>query len=243
MAIALTELNQDLWFPHPEQALDEPEGLLAMGGDLSQNRLRLAYRHGIFPWYEDDQPLLWWSPPDRAVVFPDRFKPSRSLARLLNQNVFQVTLDERFDAVIAGCQQHRVQQGLGTWITQEMITAYSLLFAAGDAHCIACYSKGRLVGGLYGISVGSVFCGESMFSLESNASKVAFCHLVRTCRTLGINLIDCQMPNPHLLSLGAEVLPRTTFLRLLADFADTAVDWSQLAGPLAAWNKDARSSS
>ena len=141
MAIALTELDQDLWFPHPEQALDEPEGLLAMGGDLSQNRLRLAYRHGIFPWYEDDQPLLWWSPPDRAVVFPDRFKPSRSLARLLNQNVFQVTLDERFDAVIAGCQQHRVQQGLGTWITQEMITAYSLLFAAGDAHCIACYSK------------------------------------------------------------------------------------------------------
>ena len=161
MAIALTELDQDLWFPHPEQALDEPEGLLAMGGDLSQNRLRLAYRHGIFPWYEDDQPLLWWSPPDRAVVFPDRFKPSRSLARLLNQNAFQVTLDERFDAVIAGCQQHRVQQGLGTWITQEMITAYSLLFAAGDAHCIACYSKGRLVGGLSMASASARYFAES----------------------------------------------------------------------------------
>ena len=131
MAIALTELDQDLWFPHPEQALDEPEGLLAIGGDLTPNRLRLAYRHGIFPWYEDDQPLLWWSPPDRAVVFPERFKPSRSLARLLNQNTFQVTLDEHFDAVIAGCKQHRVQQGQGTWITQEMITAYSLLFEAG----------------------------------------------------------------------------------------------------------------
>ena len=243
MAIALTELDQDLWFPHPEQALDEPEGLLAIGGDLSPSRLRLAYRHGIFPWYEDEQPLLWWSPPDRAVVFPERFKPSRSLARLLNKNAFSVMLDVHFDAVIAGCQQHRLQQGLGTWITQEMITAYSLLFAAGDAHCIACFSQGRLIGGLYGVSVGTVFCGESMFSLESNASKVAFCHLVQTCRTLGVNLIDCQMPNPHLRSLGAEVLPRATFLSLLADYADRAADWSQLAGPIPAWNHGAGSRS
>lgn len=243
MAIALTELDQDLWFPNPEQALSEPEGLLAIGGDLSPNRLRLAYRQGIFPWYDDEQPLLWWSPAERAVVFPKRFKPSRSLARLLKQNAFQVTLDAHFDAVIAGCQQHRLQQGLGTWITQEMITAYSLLFATGDAHCISCFSKGRLVGGLYGVSIGSVFCGESMFSLESNASKVAFSHLVQTCRTLGIDLIDCQMPNPHLLSLGAEILTRARFLRLLADRVDSTVNWSQMAGPLPAWSKDARSSS
>ena len=177
------------------------------------------------------------------MVFPKRFKPSRSLARLLKQNAFQVTLDAHFDAVIAGCQQHRLQQGLGTWITQDMITAYSLLFATGDAHCISCFSKGRLVGGLYGVSIGSVFCGESMFSLESNASKVAFSHLVQTCRTLGIDLIDCQMPNPHLLSLGAEVLSRARFLRLLADRVDDTVNWSQMAGPLPAWSKDARSSS
>ena len=233
MAIALTELDQDLWFPHPEQALDEPEGLLAMGGDLSPNRLRLAYRHGIFPWYEDQQP-----PPNRAVVFPDRFQPSRSLKRTLKQSPFHLTLDEHFEAVIAGCQQHRLEQGLGTWITQEMITAYTHLFHAGEAHCIACFNQGRLVGGLYGVSVGNVFCGESMFSKVSNGSKIAIAHLLRWMNAEGLDMLDCQLTNPHLTSLGSEMMSRDKFLQCLNTANVVQGSWTFNDQPTRPWTKD-----
>lgn len=196
-------------------ALNEPDGLLAAGGDLSVERLIQAYRLGIFPWYEDGQPILWWSPDPRCVVFTESYKPSRSLRKVLNKQIFQITIDTCFKDVIEACAQPR-DYSEGTWITQDMVTAYCRLHHQGYAHSFECWHEGELVGGLYGVSLGRVFFGESMFSRMSNASKVAFVALVRHCQRLDFPLIDCQVTNHHLLSLGAEEIPRNDFATHLA---------------------------
>ena len=234
MSDQLVQLDHRLWFPDPQAALDEPEGLLAIGGDLRPERLLLAYQMGIFPWFEADQPILWWSPPERAVVEADTFKASKSLERILRKNDFSVALDLHFDEVIMLCQRSRTSQRQGTRITDDMIEAYTLLFEADKAHCIACFENTELVGGLYGVSLDGIFCGESMFSLVSNASKVAFAYLARLCQDLGVGIIDCQMPNPHLMRLGAKPIPRSAFQTMLRE-PHRAKPWSSLKGWLPSW--------
>jgi len=197
-------------FPRVEQALDEPNGLLAVGGDLKPERLLAAYRRGIFPWYSRGQPILWWSPDPRTVLFPDALHVSRSLRKRLRQGRYALSVDTAFAQVIKGCAAPRARQP-GTWITPEMELAYCRLHALGRARSIECWAAGELVGGLYGVALGRVFFGESMFSRRSDASKVALAHLC----TLGYALIDCQLPSAHLARLGAVTLPRRRFLRLL----------------------------
>lgn len=202
-------------FPDPQTALEDPEGLLAIGGDLSTERLIDAYRHGIFPWFEDHQPILWWSPAVRAVIWPQKFKPSRSLTKTLRRDDFRVEFNTQFEAVMRQCREHRLSQGEGTWITESMCEAYLRLHRQGQAHAVSCHRGDDLVGGLYGLSVGGLFCGESMFSIDRDASKVAFAYLMKLCVYLSVDLVDCQMPNPHLLSLGAEPMDRGLFLEHL----------------------------
>ncbi len=201
-------------FPPVNQALDEPDGLLAVGGNLSPELLLTAYQRGIFPWYSEGQPILWWSPDPRAVLFPDHLHISRSLAKTLRRGVYRSTLDHCFDGVIAGCAEARPSQD-GTWITPEMIRAYTQLAELGHAHSIEVWEGERLVGGLYGVSIGRVFFGESMFSRCADASKVALVKLVETLESGGYRLIDCQMYSPHLETLGAELIPRLDFIALL----------------------------
>jgi len=201
-------------FPPPETA--SPEGLLAIGGDLHSERLLEAYRCGIFPWYSAGQPVLWWSPDPRTVLFPNRLKISRSLRKTLRQEGFRVTLDTAFPAVIEACAApRRNRPGGGTWITEEMRAAYCRLHEEGYAHSVESWQGGQLVGGLYGVSLGSAFFGESMFSWATDASKVALVHLVRQIEAWGFSLIDCQLASAHLFSLGAEEIPRVEFLALL----------------------------
>jgi leucyl/phenylalanyl-tRNA--protein transferase len=211
-------------FPEVECALKEPDGLLAVGGDLSPSRIVKAYRHGIFPWYSKDQPILWWSPDPRSVLYPDRLKISRSLRRTLHKNVFSVTADTVFHRVISHCAEPR-RDGLGTWLTEEMITAYCRLHTMGYAHSVETWHQGELVGGLYGISLGKVFFGESMFSRRSDASKVAFVRLVEHLKKWGYVLIDCQIASVHLSSLGAEAVPRRDFIKILNRHCDDASAW------------------
>jgi leucyl/phenylalanyl-tRNA--protein transferase len=201
-------------FPPPESALLDPPGLLAAGGDLSIQRLVAAYRQGIFPWYEDGQPILWWCPEPRAVLFPERLRISRSLRKRIRSRCYEVSFDRAFEEVIAGCAAPR-GDSRGTWITEEMASAYQALHRAGFAHSVEVWSGGQLVGGLYGVAIGRVYFGESMFSRATDASKVGFATLVRHLRAWGYTLIDCQIPNPHLASLGAETVPRSHFLRHL----------------------------
>lgn len=203
-------------FPPLERALDEPPGLLAAGGDLSPPRLLAAYRRGIFPWYSPGQPVLWWAPDPRAVLFPHEFRCSRSLAKTLRNAGFQTQVDQDFAAVIEGCAAPRVNSA-GTWITREMRSAYLELHRQGHAHSIETYLSGRLVGGLYGVRLGGVFFGESMFSRERDASKVALARLVELCRTEAIAVIDCQLPSRHLQSLGSRLIPRAEFQALLRE--------------------------
>lgn len=204
-------------FPPVAQALTEPNGLLAIGGDLSPARLLTAYRHGIFPWYSGDQPILWWSPDPRAVLFPEKLKVARSLRKTLDKEVFRVTFDQAFARVIEACATTPRRGQAGTWITPAMQQAYLALHRLGHAHSVECWSGAELVGGLYGIRIGRVFCGESMFSRVTDASKVAFVHLVRRLQEEGVVLIDCQVTTVHLLSLGAEEIPRRDFIRLLRE--------------------------
>ena len=202
-------------FPPPETA--SAEGLLAIGGDLSSERLLEAYRRGIFPWYSAGQPVLWWSPDPRTVLFPQQLKISRSLRKTLRHGEFRVTLDMAFCAVIDGCAApRRNSPGAGTWITAEMRDAYCRLHAEGYAHSVEAWQGNELVGGLYGVSLGGAFFGESMFSLATDASKVALAHLVRQLDAWNFSLIDCQVASAHLFSLGAEEIPRSRFLALLA---------------------------
>ena len=201
-------------FPDPAYALEEPNGLLAAGGDLSPARLLNAYRQGIFPWYSDGQPILWWSPNPRAVLYPDQLRISRSLHKRLHKRPFLVTLDTAFSAVIEACSEPRSGTD-GTWITEEMKQAYLELHRIGFAHSIECWEEDELVGGLYGVSMGKVFFGESMFSRRTDASKIGFAHLVEQLKKWDFGLIDCQIQSAHLTSLGAEDISRDEFLELL----------------------------
>ena len=205
----------DLRFPPPEHALDDPNGLIALGGDLRPQRLINAYRQGIFPWYQDDQPLLWWCPDPRTVVTPDSLHVSRSMQKFLRKTDFQATFDQDFSAVIRACAAPRSYAD-DTWITDDMQAAYIELHQRGIAHSVEVWQQAELVGGLYGIALGRVFFGESMFSRQTNASKTAFIHLIRQLGDWGFALIDCQMPTDHLFSLGAHAMSRRDFLQHLA---------------------------
>ncbi len=217
----LTWLNRaSLEFPALNKALREPNGLLAAGGDLSSARLLAAYRHGCFPWYQDGQPLLWWSPSPRTVLLPDKLHISRSLRKVMRSDQFSVTFDRNFAQVIHACAEPRNEEH-GTWITHEMQAAYFELYKQGYAHSVEVWQHDKLVGGLYGIAIGSLFFGESMFSRSSNASKVGFVTLVSALKAAGFVLIDCQMPTDHLSSLGAHNITRDDFADYLAKYLDT----------------------
>ena len=222
-------LTRTNWFPPVDTALAEPNGLLAAGGDLSAERLLSAYRRGIFPWYSPGEPLLWWSPDPRMVLFPGEVRISRSLNRTLKSADYQIRLDSAFAEVIAACAAPR-EHGAGTWISDEMQTAYRCLHQLGYAHSVETWvereGKSTLVGGLYGIAIGRVFYGESMFSRVSNASKIALAHLCRLLERRGFVVIDCQMNTAHLASLGAREIPRWEFVAGLARWTGESDDRS-----------------
>lgn len=205
-------ITEKLWFPDPEVATQD--GLLGIGGDLSVARLLLAYNSGIFPWFEIDQPILWWSPDPRMILFPNNFKVSKSFQKVISGNKFSVTFNQNFEQVISYCANIPRKRQAGTWITPEMQTAYLNLHRAGYAFSIEVWSHNKLVGGLYGIDLEEkkIFCGESMFSLVSNASKVAFYYLSEYAKSRNYKFIDCQVYNSHLESLGATEIPRAAFL-------------------------------
>ena len=208
-------LTSELWFPNPEYT--DESGILAVGGDLSAKRLILAYRNGIFPWYNEDEPILWWCPDERMVLFPEKLHIAKSMRPLLNQNKFKITYNQAFDEVIAACAKiNRKGQG-GTWISDDMKKAYINLHEKGFAQSVEAWQDGQLVGGLYGIYLQGcgIFCGESMFSSQSNASKVAFIKMVEHFLANGLRLVDCQVYNSHLESLGAELICRNEFLNYL----------------------------
>jgi leucyl/phenylalanyl-tRNA--protein transferase len=194
-------------FPDPRYAMRDPNGLLAVGGDLAPERLLAAYRRGIFPWYNAGQPVLWWSPDPRAVLYPEWLHVSRSLRKTLRRGRLEVTVDGDFRAVMEGCAAPRRGE-FGTWITPEMLAAYTRLHDLGWAHSWEVHQEGELVGGLYGVAIGSVFFGESMFSRVSDASKVALAHVC----AMGYALVDCQVESEHLARMGARAIPRTRFL-------------------------------
>ncbi|HMN46662.1 MAG TPA: leucyl/phenylalanyl-tRNA--protein transferase [Povalibacter sp.] len=212
----LSERDSPDTFPPVDRALREPDGLLAAGGDLSPHRLIAAYRRGIFPWYSQGQPILWWCPDPRAVLFPGEFKLSRSLAKTLRNKGFETRLDTAFTSVIQACGSVAVRPG-GTWLSPEMQAAYVSLHEQGYAHSVETWYEGRLVGGLYGVAVGRMFFGESMFSLERDASKVAMSRLCGELVARDFHMIDCQMATPHLMSLGAQLIPRNRFIQQLAE--------------------------
>ncbi|GAA0347927.1 leucyl/phenylalanyl-tRNA--protein transferase [Bowmanella denitrificans] len=214
MSKQFIKLDHKLQFPHAEDALIDPNGLLAFGGDLSVERLLLAYQSGIFPWFSEGEPILWWSPDPRGVLELDGFICSSSLAKLARSGRYQVSLNKAFAAVIEHCA--KVPRDInGTWITKPMIQAYTDLHHAGYAHSVEIWEGAELVGGLYGVSIGRVFCGESMFHLRSNTSKLAFFYLVRYLKTMEFHFIDCQLQNPHLATLGIQEIPRRRFLSKL----------------------------
>lgn len=204
------QLSEEISFPTPDQA--EPDGLLAVGGDLSPERLMLAYALGIFPWFSDGDPILWWSPEPRLVLEPAEIHITKSLRRILNAEKFTVTFDTAFADVIKNCAAIARKRQDGTWITAEMQQAYQVLHNFGFAHSVETWFDGELVGGLYGISLGKIFCGESMFAFQSDASKVALATLCKLLTAWEFDLIDCQVPTPHLLRMGAYEISRETFL-------------------------------
>lgn len=202
--------DNEIVFPDP--ALADPDGLLAIGGDLRPERLMLAYKNGIFPWFSEGDPICWYAPAERCVIFPGKVTISKSMAKLIRNKVFNVTYDQAFAPVIRNCARIDRKDQDGTWITNEMQEAYMALHRRGYAHSVEVWQDGVLVGGLYGVRVNHVFCGESMFSKVSNASKYA---LIWLCREQGFNMIDCQLPNDHLMSLGAEMIGHERYLSLL----------------------------
>ncbi|HET7775758.1 MAG TPA: leucyl/phenylalanyl-tRNA--protein transferase [Azospira sp.] len=210
-------ITDDAPFPPLATALKEPNGLLAVGGDLSPERLLTAYRHGIFPWYSPSEPILWWSPDPRMVLFPREFKVSRSLGKTLRRGGYEVRLDSAFERVIAACAETARPGQQGTWIVPEMQDAYRRLHELGHAHSVEVWASGELVGGLYGIALGRMFYGESMFSWRTDASKIAAAHLARFLEKRGFGMIDCQMRTTHLASLGAREIPRSEFITRLSE--------------------------
>ncbi|MGH8183815.1 MAG: leucyl/phenylalanyl-tRNA--protein transferase [Rhodanobacteraceae bacterium] len=220
-------------FPDPAGALSEPNGLLAFGGDLSPQRLIAAYTHGIFPWCSEGDPLLWWSPDPRCVFATDGVHASHSLAKSLRRCTWQWSMDRAFEDVMHACAAPR-SDGPGTWITADMLSAYTNLHVLGHAHSLEVWEDGALIGGIYGVSVGRMFSAESMFSRRSNASKVALQLLARALRARGFPWIDAQVPNPHLLRMGARSLPRARFLAELATLtAEPAqMDWPRTLTPV-----------
>ena len=206
-------LTKELYFPPVDEA--SIEGVLAIGGDLSVERLQLAYRSGIFPWFNEDEPILWWSPPERMVVVPSIYKVSKSIRNLLNQNKFQVTFNQNFKEVIASCQQVERKEQDGTWISTDIIESYTKLHEMGIAKSVEVWQNDELVGGLYGVDLGHIFCGESMFSKVPNASKIAFVTLVKRLKENNYKLLDCQVHNDHLEKLGAIEVSREVFMKVL----------------------------
>lgn len=234
MRTALPWLEADSAFPDPAEALTQPAGLLAAGGDLSPARLLQAYRAGIFPWYSAGDPILWWSPDPRCIIVPERFQPSRSLRQRLRQDGWAISVDLAFASVIAACAEPRSYAD-DTWISPDIQAGYSALHHLGHAHSIEVWQHDKLVGGLYGMGTGRIFCGESMFSRVSDASKLAFWALMSLAREWRLPCIDCQLENEHLLRLGAFPVPRQDYLALLHAHRDQpAPDWCQAAALLAA---------
>lgn len=204
--------GNNLYFPPVHFALDDPDGLLAIGGDLSSQRLIRAYEHGIFPWFNEQDPIMWWSPKQRCVIFCDQFHVSKSLAKFLRKTPLKVTLNTDFSTVINQCRQPRKNQP-DTWIDNSMTEAYTRLHHQGYAHSVEVWHEEKLIGGLYGLFVNNVFCGESIFSLIPNGSKIALYALSSFLLQRDVNLIDCQLENPHLMSLGATLIPRQQFIQ------------------------------
>jgi leucyl/phenylalanyl-tRNA--protein transferase len=217
VSIPYLPVDDDRRFPPPESG--DPEGLVAVGGTLTVRRLLVGYMNGIFPWYEEGQPVLWWSPDPRFVLFPARFRIPRSMRPLINRRAFRVSYDQRFREVMTACGSAVRPEGDGTWITDDMVTAYAALHARGFAHSVEVWDGAVLVGGLYGVALGRVFFGESMFTRVPNASKYGFITLVQQLRRAGFVMIDCQFHTAHLERFGAEHIPRAEFLRLLHDAA------------------------
>jgi len=212
--VPIYQLGKSIVFPDPSEAED---GIIAIGGDLSPQRLVAAYQSGIFPWYNDDEPPLWWSPDPRSVLFPDELKVSRSMQQLLKKKAFRVSLDMAFQEVIRACANVRYKDRNDTWINSDIEKAYTTLHEMGIAHSVEVWDEqGTLCGGLYGLAIGKVYFGESMFFTKSNASKYGFITLVRLLQERGFELIDCQVHNPHLESLGSTLIPRDIFLSLLS---------------------------
>jgi leucyl/phenylalanyl-tRNA--protein transferase len=212
------QIPDELLFPDPELA--EEDGLLGVGGDLSPSRLLLAYASGIFPWFSKGEPIMWWSPDPRCVLRPEKLKISTSLRQALKKGHYEVRFDTCFDDVIRQCSATKRKGQRGTWITREMQEAYVKLHELGFAHSTEVFMDGELAGGLYGISIGGTYSGESMFHLRPEASKIALYHLVERLKEQGVPLIDCQVTNPHLLSLGAEEMPRKEFLKHVAKYRE-----------------------
>lgn len=206
-------LSKELYFPPISET--SPEGILAIGGDLSPERLVLAYQNGIFPWFNDDEPILWWCPEERMVLFFENLKISKSMRSIINQKKFKVTFNTAFKEVITNCKKAFRKDQEGTWITDEMVSAYCKLNELGIAKSVEVWQNNELVGGLYGIDLGHVFCGESMFSKVSNASKVAFIHLAKQLERANYRLLDCQVYNEHLASLGCIEIEREDFITLI----------------------------
>jgi len=206
-------LTSELYFPPVNTA---SEGILAFGGDLSSERLVLAYQSGIFPWFEEDQPIIWWAPNPRMVLFFDELNISKSMRNILNRNAFRITFNQEFRTIITSCQQSKREGQTGTWITNDMIEAYCTLHEMGIAKSVEVWQNEELVGGLYGIDLGHIFCGESMFSKVSNASKVAFITLAKELQSKKYQLLDCQVYNEHLESLGCREIPREQFMAVLS---------------------------
>jgi len=235
MALGIHYLNDDpSWFPAAELALAEPPGLLAIGGDLAPERLYCAYQQGIFPWFNEDEPVLWWSPDPRAIVLPQDIRQNKSLRKFLKKSEYSVSINLAFERVISGCAEPRADNE-GTWILPQMQLGYVQLYKQGKAHSIEVWQDDQLVGGLYGVLVGHCFCGESMFSKQANASKLALLILGKLMAQSNHAFIDCQLPNPYLMSMGATLLSRDVFLKKLRLAVETAMPKSTFSPKFIEW--------
>ncbi len=228
-----TLMGTSIKFPETSQALEDPNGLLAAGGTLDKETLLSAYQSGIFPWFEDNSPILWWSPNPRCILQPEGFAPSKSLKKKARKGGFEIRIDSCFEEVIDNCKRVHRKKQRGTWITNEMRDAYIELHHSGFAHSIECFTSDHLVAGLYGVSLGNLFFGESMFQRETDCSKLALVGLVQIMKENKSKMIDCQVSNPHLLSLGATEVTREKFLDLLhKGLLEKPIDWKKQSGKL-----------